>query len=138
MNAFSAPTLEWAASELADSLRTYYPIAAAYSSNELIANPATTPIEGKMKRSFYRLRSGDVIYALKPYWTEGDSAFGASHGEPYEYDAHVPMLIVGEGIRQGNYATEASPIDIAPTVSALLGIEFPAVREGRVLIEALK
>lgn len=132
------PTLEWAASELADSLRQFYPIAAAYSSSQIISMPATTPIEKKIKRSFYRGRSGDVVYALKPYWREGDKPQGAAHGEPYEYDAHVPLIIAGGGIRPGRYANEASPVDIAPTLSALLGIEFPAGRDGRVLIEAFK
>ncbi len=134
----TVPTLEWAASELADSLRRYYPIAAAYSSHELTTLPATTPLEGKMKRSFNRIRSGDVVYALKPYWTEGDWPEGAAHGEPYDYDAHVPLILMGEGIRKGTFAAEVSPIDIAPTLSALLGIEFPAGGEGRVLSEALK
>ena len=85
-----------------------------------------------------KTRSGDVVYALKPFWTEGDEPEGASHGEAYEYDAHVPLILVGEGIRYGKYATEASPVDIAPTLSALLGIEFPAGGEGRVLVEAMK
>lgn len=132
------PTVEWATKELAESLKSYYPIAAAFTSKELSTMTATTPLETKMKRSFHKLRSGDVVYALKPYWTEGDSPYGAAHGEPYEYDAHVPLIIVGEGIRKGTYANEASPIDIAPTLSALLGIEFPAGREGRVLIEAFR
>lgn len=132
------PTIAWAASELADSLGTHPAIAAAYSTGRLAVMPAVTPLERKMKKSFYPQRSGDVIYALKPYWTEGDWPAGASHGEPYEYDAHVPLIVVGNGIRRGTYTTEASPIDIAPTLSALLGIEFPAGRDGRVLGEALK
>ena len=32
---------------------------------------------------------------------------------------------------------EASPADIAPTLSALTGVEFTPHREGRVLIEAI-
>lgn len=132
------PSIEVAAKELAETLVTLNPIAAVYTGSELSLMATTTPIENKMKRSFNKLRSGDVVYALKPYWTEGDSPYGASHGEPYDYDAHVPLIIVGEDIRKGSYATEASPADIAPTLSALLGIEFPAGREGRVLIEALK
>ncbi len=134
----TAPSMAAAAKELADSLTTLNPIAAAYTAEEMGSAPATTPTGYKMQRSFNKLRSGDLVYALKPYWTEGESPFGASHGEPYDYDAHVPMIIVGEGIRSGNYAAEASPIDIAPTLAVLLGIEFPAGREGRVLTEAFR
>jgi predicted AlkP superfamily pyrophosphatase or phosphodiesterase len=91
-----------------------------------------------MKRSFHPTRSGDVMFVLKPYFYLEDSSEGAEHGNPYDHDAHVPLIIVGEGIRSGTYATEASPADIGPTLSALIGVEFPAAREGRVLIEALK
>lgn len=132
------PSRDLVAAELADSLRRFFPIAAAYSHSQLMTLQPSTPVESKMKRSFHPLRSGDVMYALKPYWTEGDSPRGASHGEPYEYDAHVPLIIVGEGIRKGVYANDVSPVDLAPTLSALLGIEFPAGREGRVLVEALR
>lgn len=131
------PTLEWAAKELADSLRTLPPIAAAYSSREMLTMPGSDPLERKMKRSFYRLRSGDVMFALKPFWLESDSPFGTTHGSPYAYDAHVPLIFAGNGIRKGTYANDASPIDIAPTLCTLLGIEFPAGSEGRVLTEAL-
>jgi predicted AlkP superfamily pyrophosphatase or phosphodiesterase len=138
IEAMNFPTLEWAARELADSLKALPEIAAAYTARELSQPSSSTPLEYKMKRSFHRLRSGDVVYALKPYYLEGDDPHGTSHGEPYEYDAHVPLILMGERIRNGTYAAEVSPIDIAPTLSALLGIEFPAGGEGRVLSEALK
>ena len=131
------PTVEWAARELSDSLRTIHPFAVAFTARELLQPSHTTPIESKMKRSFYKSRSGDVVYALKPYWTEGDSPTGASHGEPYEYDAHVPLIFCGNGIARGEFSTEASPIDISPTLSVLLGIEFSAGHDGRVLQQAL-
>jgi predicted AlkP superfamily pyrophosphatase or phosphodiesterase len=141
VTAMNYPTVDWLARELADSLRLFAPIAAASTSRELSqasGNPDRLGLEYKMKKGFMKTRSGDVVYALKPYWTEGDSPEGASHGEPYEYDAHVPLIFVGSGIRSGKYFGEVSPVDIAPTLSALLGIEFPAGREGRVLSEALR
>jgi len=110
-------------------------IALAFTQSDMLALVPSSTIEQRMKRSFHRTHGGDVFYALKPHYIEGPRAAG--HGEPYEYDAHVPLILVGDGIRPGTYATEASPADIAPTLSALLGIEFPSGREGRVLGEAL-
>ena len=78
------------------------------------------------------------MFVLKPFYYEDAGWEGAEHGHPYEHDAHVPLIIMGEGIQSGTYATECSPADIGPTLSALLGVEFPAAREGRVLVEALK
>jgi predicted AlkP superfamily pyrophosphatase or phosphodiesterase len=130
--------IEQVTKALADSLLTMREIAASFTRQEMMALVGSSPIEQRMKRSFHRLRSGDIVYALKPYFIEGYSTTGTTHGSPYDYDAHVPMIIVGTGIRKGTFASEVSPADIAPTLSALLGVEFPAGREGRVLEEALR
>jgi arylsulfatase A-like enzyme len=130
-------SVDAAANALADSLSTMADIAASVSRQHMTSVAGGTVIEQKMSRSFYPQRSGDVIFALKPYVLPEGGTTGTTHGQPYDYDAHVPLIIVGEGIHPGTYAAEASPADIAPTLSALLGIEFPAGREGRVLIEAL-
>jgi arylsulfatase A-like enzyme len=62
----------------------------------------------------------------------------ATHGSPYSYDTHVPMIIMGGGVNTGRYFEAASPADIAPTLSALLGIQVPSSVTGRVLVEAIK
>lgn len=125
------------AATLADSLRARPEFALVYSRDQLMSLLPAAIAEQRMKHSFHPLRSGDVFFAFKPYYIEGYSSYGTTHGQPYDYDAHVPVVIVGDGIRPGTYATEASPADIAPTLSALLGIEFPAGRSGRVLVEAM-
>ena len=122
---------------LADSLRRLHSIAAALSRNELLNRNGNTPIEGKLKRSYYPTRSGEVLFAMKPFFYLDDGTEGAEHGYPYDQDAHVPLILAGDGIGKGVYASESSPADIGPTLSVLLGIEFPAAREGRVLAEAL-
>ncbi len=131
-------SVDAAAQVLADSLATMKEIAAAVAGIDLVNRPLSLPIEQKMRRSFYALRSGDVIHALKPFYIEDDGTVGTDHGEPYDCDAHVPLIIIGDGVRSGTYATDASPADIAPTLAIVLGVEFPAGCEGRVLTEALK
>jgi predicted AlkP superfamily pyrophosphatase or phosphodiesterase len=123
---------------LADEIMAYPGVALALSRQQLLLLTPTSTVERRMKKSFHRARSGDIVYALKPYFIDGYNQFGTTHGEPYDYDAHVPVIITGRGIRSGTYHAEASPADIGPTLSALLGIEFPAGREGRVLMEALR
>lgn len=58
------------------------------------------------------------------------------HGGWEEEVIHVPLVMVGKGIRMGAYA-ERFQVDIAPTVAALLGIPIPAHSQGRPLMEAL-
>jgi len=92
------------------------------------------------EKSFYPERSGDVLLQTKPFyfwgsWGERDE--GSTHGSPYEYDTHVPLILAGRGIRPGNYATAADITDLAPTLAAVLGINAPAGNEGRTLHEIL-
>lgn len=129
--------LDHVADALADSLRGLHEIATAISRDELLTRSNNNPIEAKLKHSYYPMRSGEVQFAMKPFFYLDDSSEGAEHGYPYDQDAHVPLILSGEGIGKGSYAIESSPADIGPTLSALLGIEFPAAREGRILNEAL-
>jgi hypothetical protein len=48
----------------------------------------------------------------------------------------VPVLLMGWGIRPGQYFNHATPADIAPTLAALCGITL-ATRDGHVLADAL-
>lgn len=129
--------LEKVTAVLADSLMNLHGVTLAVPRHLLLGGYAQHPLAVKLARSFHPKRSGDVLFALRPFYYLDESTVGAEHGYPYDHDAHVPIIIMGEGIRSGTYATECSPVDIGPTLSALLGIEFPAGREGRVLVEAL-
>jgi hypothetical protein len=59
------------------------------------------------------------------------------HGGPEREVAHVPLILVGKGIRVGAHA-HARSIDFAETVSALLGVSSPGHGEGRALTELLE
>ena len=97
----------------------------------------TDPIERRVVHGFYPQRSGDLVLIPDPYQYLGES-ITATHGSPYAYDTNVPTMIMGAGINPGRYYEAATPADIAPTLSALLGITRPSSATGRVLIEALK
>jgi hypothetical protein len=56
----------------------------------------------------------------------------------YAYDRTVPILFSGHGIKPGVYADKAEVVDIAPTLSFMLGVLPPALCEGKVLKSALK
>jgi predicted AlkP superfamily pyrophosphatase or phosphodiesterase len=54
-------------------------------------------------------------------------------------EKYVPFIITGHGIKEDNpLRFEASIMDIAPTISYLLGIPYPSSCSGRVFVEALK
>ena len=59
------------------------------------------------------------------------------HGGVEAEVMYVPLIAAGAGIKQGATANDARLIDIAPTVSALLGMPAPGHGLGRTLVEIL-
>jgi predicted AlkP superfamily pyrophosphatase or phosphodiesterase len=84
-------------------------------------------------------RSGDFVIVPKRNWLIGGRAgpTGTNHGSPYEYDRHVPLILLGGGIKAGRYDRPATPADIAPTLARVGQLQLPKA-EGRVLEEALR
>ena len=83
-------------------------------------------------------RSGDVVLVQEAFKYLTDYMIVATHGTPYSYDTHVPLIIMGAGVAPGRYAQAASPADIAPTLARLLRVQAPSSAVGRVLLEALR
>jgi len=127
-----------------DAIRTAPGVAAVYRAEELQNRPATqSPTVRAFALSYFPGRSGDLFILPKPYWLmDGTPAgktrsYGTSHVSPYNYDQHVPVLLMGFGIQPGQYFQPITPADIAPTFGALCGITL-ASRDGHALAEALK
>jgi hypothetical protein len=87
-------------------------------------------------RGFKARRSGDLEIILEPYWMR--QATGTTHGSPYNYDAHIPLNLMGRGVKPGRYAGRVALNDLAPTLAALIDVDAPAGSSGRVLTEALE
>jgi predicted AlkP superfamily pyrophosphatase or phosphodiesterase len=130
--------LEAAARAVAAALGELPVIAGAYAGVDLRSQAARSTLAELMSRSYHPARNGDVVYAYQAYLFEGRGTTGSTHGSPHSYDRHVPVMLLGRGVRKGMYAGEASPADIAPTLSFLTGTEVPPSSEGRVLTEALE
>jgi predicted AlkP superfamily pyrophosphatase or phosphodiesterase len=119
-------------------------VATIYTAEEVQGRPATLdPIQEAFADSYFIGRSGDLLIAPKAYWLmDGTPAgktrnYATGHGTPYNYDQLVPVLLMGSGIRSGNYYRAVTPADIAPTFATLCGITVSS-RDGKVLAEALK
>jgi predicted AlkP superfamily pyrophosphatase or phosphodiesterase len=130
--------LDFAAAVISGALRTLPEVAAVYTGEEIRELSPTTALERRIKNGYREGRSGDVLVVLKPYLIEGDEQQGTTHDSPYDYNAHVPLLILGPGIRPGVYNGPASPADLAPTLAALLGIADSVKTDGRILVQALR
>src|SRR5690606_22437846 len=55
-------------------------------------------IKGKIVRGYHPKRGGDIVIVLEPAWYAAGRIQGTTHGSPYKYDTHVPVLFYGKGI----------------------------------------
>ena len=86
-------------------------------------------------------RSGDIHLVVNPHWFVADFdglSVASTHGSPWAYDRHVPIIFVGKGIPAARVDRAVSTTDVAPTVSALLNIGAPSGTTGHVLTEAIR
>jgi arylsulfatase A-like enzyme len=95
-------------------------------------------IDQRVRNGFNTQHSGDVIVIHEPNWLGGGPG-GTTHGSPFSYDTHVPVIFWGSVslVKQGRYHEDAAVHDIAPTLATMLGIAAPSGSMGRVLNEIL-
>lgn len=111
-------------------------VARVYTRQQILdGRPAYDLIDSRVLRSFNARRSGDLEILLEPFWIRRRS--GTTHGSPYNYDSHIPLVFMGAGIQAGRYYDAVALNDAAPTIAALLDIEVPAGSVGRILAEIL-
>jgi len=117
---------------LADFLAKQYGIARTFTRAELAREPdAYDAIGRRMRKAYHPDRSGDVAVILKPYWLAADPLYptGTSHGTPYSYDTHVPLLVFGPNVKPGIHREEVVPAMIAAIFAKALGISAPGKAE---------
>jgi len=120
------------AKTLADFLARQYGIARTFTRAELTHEPDTYDAIGRrMRKAYHPDRSGDVGVILKPYWLPVDPLYatGTSHGTPYPYDTHVPLLVFGPNVQPGIHREDAVPAMIAAIFAKALGVRPPAKAE---------
>jgi hypothetical protein len=112
-------------------------VARVYTRDQLIRGDVPDDRIGRrVQRGFNAQRSGDLEIVLEPYWIR--QAQGTTHGTPYNYDSHIPLILMGRRIAAGQYSAPVAMNDLAPTLATLLGVEIPSGSSGRVLTEALR
>ncbi len=111
-------------------------VARVYTREQLLLGQvAVDKLSERVIRSFNSVRSGDLEVLLEPYWIRG--ATGTTHGTPYSYDSHIPLIFMGPGIKAGRYARPVALNDLAPSLATLLEIETPSGSVGRPLAEMM-
>ncbi|MCG6925062.1 MAG: alkaline phosphatase family protein [Acidobacteria bacterium] len=121
---------------LADGIEAVAPTWRAYTRSQLIEGRVPPdPWSRRVLLSFHRVRSGDVEVLLEPYWMSATA--GTTHGTPWSYDTHIPLMLMGPGIQPGRYHRAVLLNDLAPTQATILGVEAPSGASGHALAEAM-
>ena len=124
---------------VAEELRELPGIAYAVSSHDLRTGAVVqTPVTEAILVNFNEDRSGDIYVVFEPHWFVADfdgASVSGSHGSPWAYDSHVPVIWMGPGIENGRIARRVETVDVAPTISAYLGVKYPSGTRGKVMTE---
>ena len=123
--------------EIAQEFLGYDSIDRVYTANQMWSNEYTTGIPYILQNGYNQKRSGDVLVVLKPGFISYGTT-GSTHGSPQIYDTHAPLLFYGKGIKPGSTVNRTEIPDIAPTISALLGISFPSGTNGKPITAVLE
>jgi predicted AlkP superfamily pyrophosphatase or phosphodiesterase len=120
-----------------DNLKEKEFIINAFDLGEVLEASLPTPQREMIANGYNPKRSGDIQFTFKPGYFDGGSK-GTTHGLWNPYDAHIPCIFYGWGIKPGKTNRETYMTDIAPTVAALLKIQMPNGCVGKVIAELIK
>ncbi|MET7000604.1 alkaline phosphatase PafA [Chitinophaga defluvii] len=112
-------------------------IANAFSLSNLMTTPLPEPMRGMLANGYHAKRSGDIQVILSPGWIDGGKT-GTTHGLWYPYDAHIPLVWMGWGVKPGKTNRTIGMTDISPTLAAMLHIQMPSGTVGKVIEEITK
>lgn len=127
---------------IVDELSKFRGVSLAVSSAALRrGNVPDTQLYRSVLNNFHAKRSGDIYIVFEPNWFINDFdglTVASTHGSPWQYDTYVPIVFAGAGLTAKTVDRRVNTIDIAPTLSAYLGIKPPSGSEGTTLKEVLE
>lgn len=108
------------------------------TASDLRATEFRDRILANAQKGFHQARSGDVLFVLESGWIPAGYLTGTTHGSPYSYDTHVPLLWYGAGVKKGASDKYVVIPDIAATIAALLEIQTPSACTGTPIQKVIK
>jgi hypothetical protein len=122
-----------AAKAIKEAVEQFAYVEVALTREEILAAPRDgDTLVAMVRRGYYAPNDRDVVVILKPYYLAMLKA-GTTHGGPHPYDTHVPLAWFGPGIPASINIERVGVDDLAPTLSAILGVPPPATSCGNQL-----
>ena len=95
------------------------------------------PIKTRVINGYNWQRSGDIQIISRDSMLPPYSKKGTTHSVWNSYDAHIPLVFMGAGVKTGESNKPYHMTDIAPTLAQILRIENPSGSIGQPIIEVL-
>ena len=122
--------------KISDYLRDNFPeIASIFTRDDLEKLTPNRTSTNLTMNGYNPARSGDIAITLQPAYLPDVLSKGTTHGAPYNYDTHVPLLFYGWHIPGQTVNTPVYTVDIAATIADLLKIQEPDACIGIPLIK---
>lgn len=111
---------------------------AGFTRSQLLDGRAPGPLGERILNGFNAERSGDVVLVQKPFQIPAGGKGGTTHGAPYSYDTHIPILFYGAPFKSGRYPDDVHITDIVPTLCVPLHMTEPAMNMGKPISSILR
>jgi hypothetical protein len=116
-------------------------VALAVSSTALReGNLPNTPLIQSVLRNFNPRRSGDIFVVFEPHCFINDFdglIVACTHGAPWSYDTFVPVVFAGGNLTGQRVYRPIQTVDVAPTLSAIVGAKPPSGSRSGPLLEVM-
>jgi predicted AlkP superfamily pyrophosphatase or phosphodiesterase len=93
-----------------------------------------------VSNNYHPDRSGDIYLVFNPGWFINDMdglSVTVVHGSPWRYDTFVPIIFAGCGLEPQTVSRRVHTVDIAITLTTMVGAKPPSGASGEVLLEVL-
>ena len=126
-------SLEEVQNEVANFALQYRGVATAVTATAMRSAQFSRGAVALVQNGYNPRRSGDVMITFDAERIELDSKRVAMSGSVYNYDRHIPFIVCGAGIAPRQITERVSSEQIAPTLTALIGIERPQCSDAEVI-----
>jgi len=110
-----------------------------YFRRELISRePSNKPFIEKYRHSYYAPRGEDFQRRIREYCIISSQPYGTTHGSPYPYDTHIPVIFWWSGAISKKISHTVFSADVAPTLAKFIGFKFPSGIDGKPLKEVVQ
>lgn len=100
-----------------------------------------TPLIQSVLRNFNSRRSGDIFLVFEPHCFINDFdglIVACTHGAPWRYDTFVPVVFAGGNLTGQRVYRPIETVDVAPTLSAIVGAKPPSGSRTGPLLEVMR